>query len=144
MRRVTFVILLLTCIVSFGQKPKLTTWQVSTTDSSIIYNVLIQEGWKLYSSDFNPDLGPIVTTFTFEGSLPLIGNIIAIDASKKYDDLWEGEYTYFSAAGNFIQKVDKRKIRKSIIYKSSVEFQVCNDDDGRCILYTEELGIMFE
>ncbi len=63
----------------------------------LIFNAVIDQNWYLYSSDFDPDLGPIVTEFTFEPdeSYELVGEIRPINPKKKYDDLWEGEIHLF-------------------------------------------------
>ena len=50
------------------------TWQVSWSNEDVkvgeevdvIFTVAIDKDWYLYSTDFDPDLGPMVTEFTFE------------------------------------------------------------------------------
>lgn len=58
----------------------------------LIFNVKIDKDWYLYSSDFDPDLGPMVTEFSFEKhpSYELVGKVKPVDPKKKYDELWEG------------------------------------------------------
>ncbi|MDZ7604785.1 MAG: hypothetical protein U5K79_04175 [Cyclobacteriaceae bacterium] len=62
--------------------------------------------WYLYSSDINPDLGPMVTEFAFEknDSYSLIGEIIPINPQKKYDDIWKGEVALFERVGRALGK----------------------------------------
>ena len=73
----------------------------------IRFNSTIDDTWYLYSSDFDPDLGPMVTEFFFEenDTYERVGEIIPVNPKKKFDSLWMGEYTYFSKKGQFIQKV---------------------------------------
>jgi thiol:disulfide interchange protein DsbD len=100
----------------------------------VILKAKIKENWYLYSTDFDPALGPIVSEFNFkpQGDYELIGKIKPIAPKKKYDDLWGGEYTYFTKTAEFRQKIKILKPLQNI----SVEpyFQVCSDETGMCIL----------
>ena len=88
----------------------------------------------LYSSDFDPDLGPMVTEFTFEPNekYELVGEVQPIGAKKKYDELWEGEYTYFVGEAEFRQTIKVLEAPLGTI-QGSYAYQVCTDVDGRCI-----------
>ena len=107
----------------------------------LIFRVSIDPNWYLYSSDFDPDLGPMVTTFTFEpnAAYVLVDEIQPIDAKEKYDELWEGEYTYFVGTAEFRQTV---KLTDPSIdqIRGSHSYQVCNDIDGQCIPFDEEFA----
>lgn len=107
----------------------------------LIFKVDIQNEWYLYSSDFDPDLGPMVTEFAFEPSdkYELIGEIKPIGAKEKYDELWEGTYTYFTKKAEFRQTIkvlspDLKEI------KGNYAYQVCTDVDGRCIPFDEDFA----
>lgn len=104
----------------------------------LIFRATIDKNWYLYSSDFDPELGPMVTEFTFvpHPSYELIGKIKPIDPKKKYDDLWEGEYTYFSGTGEFRQKI--RVLSKDLKIEGNYSYQVCSDLDGKCIPFDED------
>ncbi|HSZ72506.1 MAG TPA: cytochrome c biogenesis protein CcdA, partial [Cytophagaceae bacterium] len=93
----------------------------------------IDDKWYLYSSDFDPNLGPLLTTFTFEpnSGYKLIGKLKAIGAKKKYDDVWGGEYTYFKHKALFKQTV--KVLDESAVIKGSYTYQVCTEVDGKCI-----------
>ena len=74
----------------------------------LIFKATIDPNWYLYSSEFDdPDLGPMLTEFTFEtnASYELVGKIIPVNPSTKYDDIWEGEIKYFKGTSEFRQKV---------------------------------------
>ena len=127
------------------------TWEVSLSEKSpkkgdeieIIFDVKIIDDWYLYSSDFDPDLGPMVTEFTFDEdpSFELIGGIEPINPSKKYDSLiWGGEYTYFKHTARFIQKV--KILDKAYKIKGFYTYQVCSDVDGKCIPFDEEFELV--
>lgn len=130
----------------FGQILQPAKWKVSTVPESptkgdtiqIVFDVKIDEDWYLYSTDFDPNLGPMVTEFEFEEneSFQLIGETDPINSSRKYDSLWEGEVTYFKKTAQFIQKaVIKRADFQISGYYTG---QVCSDIDGKCIPFDEE------
>ena len=51
---------------------------------------LLSDQWYLYSSDFDPDCGPMVTTFNFEPheSYQLVGGIRPQNPIEKYDEIF--------------------------------------------------------
>ena len=110
----------------------------------LIFRVKIDPDWYLYSSDFDPELGPMVTTFTFVPSeqYTLVGDIQPIGAKEKYDDLWEGNYTYFTEEAEFRQTV---RILEAAIdsIQGSYEYQVCSDVTGQCIPFEDEFTFTF-
>lgn len=111
----------------------------STVD--IIFSATIDGDWYLYSSDFDPNLGPTVTTFKFtpNSSYELVGGIKPVGAKKKYDPIWEGEYTYFKRKAEFRQTVRVLSERFNVV--ANVNYQVCTDVDGRCIPLEDEFAI---
>ena len=133
----------------FAQVLKPATWDISTSKQNvqigeevdIIFKVTIDKNWYLYSSDFDPDLGPMVTEFNFEpnNDYELVGSIKPVHPKKKYDDLWGGEYTYFKEQGEFRQTI--KITGKNPIIKGSYSYQVCSDADGKCIPFDEEFEV---
>ncbi len=132
-------------ISSFAQILEPVKWQVKLSKTSaiageeieVIFEAKIDRDWYLYSSDFDPDLGPMVTEFEFDSSTTyeLIGIIQPINPSKKYDSLWEGEYTYFKEEGRFVQKV--KVINDDFQITGSYAYQVCSDISGLCIPFDD-------
>ena len=104
----------------------------------LIFEATIDPKWYLYSSDFDPDLGPKVTEFSFneDPSYELVGAIRPINPSKGYDEIFEGDYTYFKGTGEFRQTVKILSNNPSI--SGSYDYQVCSDIDGKCIPFDEE------
>ncbi len=125
------------------------SWKVETSKSEvsvgdeidIIFRAAIDPGWYLYSSDFDPDLGPMVTTFTFDpnGTYELVGGIRAIHPQKKYDEIFKGDVTYFKNTGEFRQTVKILKTHPRISGKYS--YQVCSDVSGQCIPFDESFTV---
>lgn len=106
----------------------------------LVFKAKIPKDWYLYSSDFSRDLGPKVTTFTFvpHESYELVGEIMPIGPSKKYDDIWEGEYTYFTGTAEFHQRIKVKA--ETVIIKGNNDYQVCSDIDGKCIPFKEDFS----
>jgi thiol:disulfide interchange protein len=120
------------------------TYHFSKTDVKkgdhvdLIFTALIDNGWYLYSSDFDPELGPILTSFTFEKhpSFELVGKLKAENPKSKFEEVWGGNVNYFTGKGVFKQTV---KINNDHpVIKGSSEFQTCNTTSGLCILGNED------
>ncbi|MCG8476563.1 MAG: protein-disulfide reductase DsbD N-terminal domain-containing protein [Cytophagales bacterium] len=107
----------------------------------LVFNVKIEPKWYLYSSDFDPELGPMVTAFKFESNntCELVGEVVPINPKKKYDALWGGEYTYFKKEGKFIQKV--KILKDKPVIKVIVTGQVCSDNNEKCIPFEKKLSL---
>lgn len=113
--------------------------QVKVGDEvDLIFNVIIDKNWYLFSSDFDPDLGPMVTKFIYEEhpSYQLVGKIIPLHPKKKYDNLWGGEFTYFTKTAQFRQKI--KVLQLDLLVKGFYEYQLCSDVDGLCIPFNDE------
>lgn len=109
----------------------------------LIFKAVIDKDWYLYSSDFDPDLGPMLTEFEFvpDDSYELIGEIVPVDPKEKYDEIWEGNVRFFKGTGEFRQKVKILGGNPQI--SGSYSYQVCSDIDGKCIPFDEEFTIDF-
>ncbi|WP_258102889.1 cytochrome c biogenesis protein CcdA [Marinoscillum sp. MHG1-6] len=108
----------------------------------LIFTAKIDEDWYLYSSDFDPDLGPMVTRFNFEpnDTYELIGEINPINPSRKYDSVvWMGEYTYFKKTAEFRQRIKILKADYRI--SGNYTYQVCTDVDGKCIPFDDDFSL---
>lgn len=99
----------------------------------LIFTAAIDPDWYLYSSDFDPECGPMVTTFNFEAdaSYELVGELKAIDPIEKFDDIFECNVRIFKKKGVFKQTV--KILSDPVNITGNYEFQVCSDIDGKCI-----------
>ena len=132
--------------ISHGQFLKPIKWEISTStkefrsgdEIDLIFKAIIDKNWYLYSSDFDPDLGPTVTQFSFEPheSFELVGDVKPIEPKKKYDEIWEGEYTYFKGTGEFRQTI--KILKESPVINGFYAYQVCSDVDGKCIPFDHD------
>ena len=146
-----FSILSWVSTTSVAQILQPSTWTYHATQTTtapgdtvdLVFEVTIDADWYLYSSDFNPELGPTVTEFTFVPSdrYELIGGVQPVGAKRKYDDLWEGEYTYFIGKAEFRQTI--RVLDEPVTIQGSYAYQVCTDLDGQCIPGEGEFAFAF-
>lgn len=137
-----FVLFLVFSTQAFAQFKTTTSWsydasktEVQTGDEiELIFKVNIIKDWYLYSSDIDPDVGPMVTEAEYEqnDSYELIGGLIPINAKEKYDEIWGTDVTYFEGKGEFRQKI--RVLKKNLNITGSLIFQTCTDIDGQCIM----------
>ena len=104
----------------------------------LYFEVDIDKNWYVYSSDFDKLLGPIVAELSFEKSdaFEAIGGLKAVSPKKKYDDLWEGDYTYFVKKGTFYQTV--KILKPTATIKATLTYQECSEIDGKCIMQEPE------
>ncbi|WP_281616135.1 thioredoxin family protein [Flammeovirga sp. SubArs3] len=117
------------------------TWSASLSNNEpkvgetieVTFKAKIKDGWYLYSNDFDPDLGPMLTTVKYSenNTYEVVDALKAIHPKKKYDDLWEGDVTYFKKEGTFTQKI--KILNKDFKIEVSVSGQSCSDETGQCI-----------
>ncbi|TXD95358.1 DUF255 domain-containing protein [Gillisia hiemivivida] len=122
-------------------------WEVSVAKGNskpgdtvvISFKVKIPEDWYLYSSDFDPELGPMITeiNFTKNNDYEIIGDLIPIGSKEKYDELWEGKYTYFIGEAEFQQRV--KLLKNNPVIKAVAIYQICSDVTGQCIPFETDL-----
>ncbi len=130
----------------FSQILKPATWSTSTSKTSVnindeidlIFHVTIDPDWYLYSTDFDPDCGPIVTTFTFvpDPSYQLVGNIKPINAIDKHDDVFDCDVRIFKKKAELRQRI--KVLSSNLKVSGAYEYQVCTEVDGKCIPFDDE------
>ncbi|MBW8050695.1 MAG: hypothetical protein FVQ77_10235 [Cytophagales bacterium] len=132
----------------------LTNWEFNFSKSidevkagdeiDLVISVLIDDDWFLYSSDFDPDLGPMPAEFHFEenDSYELVDSTKAVNSKKKYDEMWEGDYTYFKHNGEFRQTI--KVLKETLSVKGSQTYQLCSEIDGSCIPFEAEFVFQFK
>ncbi len=115
-------------------KETMSTQEVAIGDElDLIFTATIDKDWYLYSSDFDPDCGPIVTSFTFKdnNSYSLVGDLRAIDPITKFDEIFECEVKIFKGTGEFRQTI--KVLSADFKVEGSYNFQVCSEETGQCI-----------
>lgn len=134
---------------SFAQIISPPQWNIQLSENELtingevelVFKVQIPVNWYIYSNDFDPDLGPLLTELDLEDSIgiEMSGNLRAIDPKKKYEEVWEGEVTYFEKEGEFRQSfiISGTNVR----IKGAITYQMCSDITGQCVNYEEDFTI---
>lgn len=99
----------------------------------LIFTATIDKDWYMYSSDFDPDLGPMLTTFTFEknNTFETVGKLKPQNPKTKFEEVWQGNVRYFEGKGVFKQTV--KILADNPIIKGTSEYQTCSHVSGLCI-----------
>lgn len=99
----------------------------------LIFVARIEPDWYLYASDFDPELGPMVTELEIENiqGAKAIDKLQSINPQRKYDDIFEGEISFFKKEGRFRQIF--QVVAPELHIKGSINYQVCSDVTGMCI-----------
>lgn len=110
-------------------------------ETKIIFRAEIPKDWYIYSNDFDPDLGPMLTELNVDklSGIELLGDLKAINPKSKYDEIWEGEVTYFEGKGAFEHRV--KITRRNVELVGFLSYQMCTDVTGQCIPFDEDIEI---
>ena len=142
LKYIAFLLLAFLAIPALAQKitPAKWSWSIKPANpkvgeqAEVIFKVAIEKDWYLYSSDFDKDLGPTVTTVTFKSGTgyQTVGGLKAINPHSKNDtEIWNGTYTYFTDQAEFRQKI---KITASdYLIEGSYDSQSCSNVSGLCV-----------
>lgn len=139
MKRIIVLVFCLLSLLSQAENLDPVKWSFSLSSKEIhigdtieiVATAAIIPDWYLYSNDFDPNLGPTITEFTFtaDKGYAVLGKPKAIKPKKKYDPIWEGDVTYFVDHAEFRQKIIILNAAPKIIM--SVDFQTCTE--GKCV-----------
>lgn len=131
------------------QLKKKPDWNISFTktdvkpgdETEIVFTSEIEKDWYMYSSDFDENLGPIVTSFTYEKhpSYELVGKVKPVKPKRKFEEVWNGEVSYFTGKAEFRQKVKILAANPKI--KGVIEFQECSNVTGVCVLFEHDFEL---
>jgi thiol:disulfide interchange protein DsbD len=112
-------------------------------EAKLVFEAEIPAGWYIYANDFDPNLGPLLATLILDSSenYLLKGDLKAIDAKTKYEDVWEGNVKYFIKQGIFEQSFIPNSTSGKI--SGTLEYQMCSDLTGQCVNYEEPVELTF-
>lgn len=142
LKYIAFLLLAFLAIPALAQKitPAKWSWTIKPANpkvgeqAEVVFKVAIEKDWYLYSSDFDKELGPTVTTVTFKpgAGYQTIGGLKAINPHSKNDtEIWNGTYTYFTGQGEFRQKIKITASEYKI--EGSYDSQSCSNVSGLCV-----------
>ena len=145
--------LLLFILISFKllaqDAEEISKWNVSVSNKEakagdeveLVFSATIDKNWKLYSSDFKNDIGPLPTEFKFSetNEYKLVGTIEAVKPKKTIDPTWDVTYTYFVEKAEFRQKI--KLTQNDFIVKGTIKGLLCSNKDGICIPFQESFQV---
>ncbi len=152
-KKITLVAVLLLMIssLSFGQVLNPSKWTVELSQEKIkvgdvidvVFKAKIDKDWHLYSNDFDANLGPILISFDFEdhASYELIGKVKPINSHKHFDEIWEGEVSYFKNTAEMRQKIKVKSLPLKI--EGTFDFQSCSNVSGQCVMGDDEFDLTY-
>lgn len=133
---ISALLLLLINIAAFAQIKRPVKWKVILTPNAIAgkeatlkFEATIDEGWHLYATDFDPDLGPSLPELSLAEGSPskLKGKLISVKSTHQFDKTWGGEVAFFVKKGTFTQQI----LINSKMIEGTIKGQVC-EDNGQC------------
>lgn len=139
---ILYILVFLLSYPTLAQVQRHATWTQSFSKNEVkagetldlIFKATITPGWYLYSSDFDPDLGPTLTeiTLTPDASFEKVGKLKPINPKKKFEEVWQGNVTYFTGKAEFRQTV--RILKENPVIKATASYQTCSEISGLCVL----------
>lgn len=107
---------------SFGAKA------TGSGDVAVELTATVQEGWHIYATRLENDLGPIPTTIRFEKNetITAVGELAEPTPEEVFDPNFEMQVRYHSGTPVFVQRFQPTTPGVHVV-KGEVEFMVCND-----------------
>jgi thiol:disulfide interchange protein len=135
---------LISCIGE-SQVVKPAKWTFETSQKNVkagdeidlIFKAKIDEPWYMYSSDFDPDCGPLLTRVQFNAikGFQLLGKLESVNAVKKFDSAFGCEVMVFKKAAEFRQKI--KILSGPLTISGIIDGQICKDV---CISFEEDFS----
>ncbi|MBL7951956.1 MAG: protein-disulfide reductase DsbD N-terminal domain-containing protein [Flavobacteriales bacterium] len=106
---------------SFAAKP------VADGAVAVALTATVGEGWHIYATQLENDLGPIPTTIRFEknDALVRVGELAEPKPEEVFDPNFEMQVRYHSGTPVFVQRF--KNTGAAQVVTGEVEFMVCND-----------------
>jgi thiol:disulfide interchange protein DsbD len=110
----------------------------SGEEIELIFKAHIDDNWYLFSNDFDPDCGPLLTEVQFSDikNFQVSGPLVPIKSLPKYDETFGCDVKIFKKTGEFRQKI--KVTGKPLKISGAVKGQVCSDLDFKCVSFDKE------
>ncbi|MCE7062411.1 protein-disulfide reductase DsbD [Dyadobacter sp. CY343] len=150
MKRIPIFLLFICSIISISAFAQLTSPKAKWTYSfskpevkkgetvDLVFTAAIEKDWYMYSSDFDPDLGPMLTTVSFErnNSFEVVGKLKPQNPKTKFEEVWNGNVKYFEGKAVFKQTI--KVLTDNPVIKGTSEYQTCSNVTGLCVAGGED------
>lgn len=106
----------------------------------LLLEARISEGYIIYGSDFEADLGPRPTRLRLSDAEALpVGGLRSVDARRRTDKVFRTEYTYFDGVAQLEQVVE---VKPGVTRLSGeIRGQTCHEADGTCALFVQRFEV---
>lgn len=148
-RRFLLLFILVSSKILAQDAEEISKWNVSVSNKNakageeveLVFSATIDKNWKLYSSDFKNEIGPLPTEFQFSetGDYKLVGKIEPVKPKKTVDSTWDVAYTYFVDKAEFRQKI--KLTQKDFVVKGTIKGLLCSNKDGLCVPFQESFQV---
>lgn len=148
-RRFLLLFILVSAKLLAQDAEEISKWNVSVSNKNakageeveLVFSATIDKNWKLYSSDFKNEIGPLPTEFQFgeTDDYKLVGKIEPVKPKKTVDPTWDVAYTYFVDKAEFRQKI--KLTQKDFVVKGTIKGLLCSSKDGLCIPFQESFQV---
>ncbi|CAG5071585.1 Thiol:disulfide interchange protein DsbD [Dyadobacter sp. CECT 9623] len=150
MKRIPIFLLFICSIISISAFAQLTSPKAKWTYSfskpevkkgetvDLVFTAAIEKDWYMYSSDFDPDLGPMLTTVSFEknNGFEVVGKLKPQNPKTKFEEVWNGNVKYFEGKAVFKQTI--KVLTDNPVIKGTSEYQTCSNVTGLCVAGGED------
>jgi Disulphide bond corrector protein DsbC len=101
----------------------------------------IADGYVVYASDFNVDIGPRPTRLRLDDAAHVTpqGTLLSTGAHSKKDPAFKGEYRYFDGTAALSQQVVVKDGTAHVT--GALVGQTCREADGTCQLFNQRFDI---
>ncbi len=143
MKKILFIIITLLTFTAGINAQKITpakwSWALSKPNPvvgeivDIVFTLRMDKSWHHYSSDFDPKVGPIVSTIKLKSndSFEAIGTLKSINSKKKHDEVFDGDVAFFEGKGEMRQSI--KILKENPVIEGLYDGQVCSDVTGQCV-----------
>lgn len=107
----------------------------------LVFTAAIDKNWYIYSLDFDADCGPVPISISLvpHSSFALVGNVKAVNDTKKHDKIFDCDVRIFETAGEFRQRI--KVLATPLKLTGAYEGQVCSETEGKCVLFDGDFTI---
>lgn len=143
MKKILFVLIVLfTCTAGINAQkvtPAKWSWALSKPNPNvgetvdIVFTLKMDKTWHHYASDFDPKVGPIVSTIKLKTNdfFEPLGVLKSVNSKKKHDETFDGDVAYFEGKGEMRQSI--KILKENPVIEGQYDGQVCSDVTGQCV-----------
>ena len=103
------------------------------------FQAAIVDGFIIYGSDFDAELGPKPTRLRFDQPVSAEGPLLSVGTQRRTDKVFKTEYTYFDGKAQLAQTIVVPVGTSRLT--GTIQGQTCDEADGTCALFSRKFDI---